>query len=631
VSCDSRSASYTAVFGCHVGFSGSALPVIAGKIGRRDWSDIFLDNGIDRDPIRECSVFSGGKFQLCPADRVSDMNCRMGYPMPAGVFHSFEPMFMRRIRSDSFLYPLLGGIFFAVSWHVPNATVFMLVSLVPLFLFAGGKKISLRRAFGGGMLFGVVALGPTLGYFFRAVPLFLIGIPDRLTSLFVLGIAWIPSAAVLALGPGIWAAVFSRIRRSDASDMLLAPSLWVLSEYIRASLFSLLWMGVSEELGPRLTYGFIGLPMADIPYLLPLAALGGSTLLGFAAVSVNAAIAYAIGGHARADSRRWLIASVPILLFAILPIIARFSVDKESSGAVVRAGIIGTNESREFGFSASQREESYRGVRAFFRELADSGVRTDVVILPESSGFMESLSPGERADLLADVSKGEPLLAIDSAIRSQQGKNPRLLLSYYDGSGIPVSVYWKRFILPVGEYSSPLVQFFGSLFGGKEWAEKNLHRPYLLADPNGGPISMGEIRGEKVAALLCSEIFADELYGQAVREGAGILANSASHSWFRGSPSLFQETLRRARIVAVSHHRFFLHAGNMVPSFVLDPDGRVRTASSPGGPSLVIDDIQAYSGLTPYDMLGNAVDALLFSPVVFFLVAYLISLRRGVA
>lgn len=521
-------------------------------------------------------------------------------------------------------YPILSGLAFGVAWNVQGAAILMIIALVPMFLFLHRNELSVRRAFIGGMTFGVIAFGSTITYFFRTVPLSWMGIPGTVASYAVVGVVWLLSLIVMSIGPAVWASLYRGSRRSDISDIVLASSLWVALEYVRSTVFLMVWSGPGGLVGPYWTNGFIGIAMADIPFFLPLAAWGGVMMLGFVVVGSNAAIAWIIGRFGSDNrGRDEGIAAVASLVVLVSVSYVSSLVTTHVSERNMRVGLVSTNESRLSDMSRMSRLETYLEIRSMLDQLRKADDMPDLLIFPEDSGFMEYLGPAERRMLFSPVGDGEPTYVVDSRLIATDDGSYVELSRYTGGvdDGIP---YVKRLIVPFGEYVPSLLRFTVGRSGWSEATERYFRRKNYRAGRAEAPLAMGEFRGVRIASLLCSEMLTDRFYRQAVREGAGILTNSASHSWFHGSPALFRETVRRAKLFSVSHHRYFLFSGNETTSFIVAPSGELQEMSAVGRTTIVVGDVSAFSDLTPYDATGNIADVLMVVPAVF-----LLGLRNG--
>ena len=84
-----------------------------------------------------------------------------------------------------------------------------------------------------------------------------------------------------------------------------------------------------------------------------------------------------------------------------------------------------------------------------------------------------------------------------------------------------------------------------------------------------------------------------------------MLVNVASQSAFHGSRQLYRQTLRLAAVTAASNDRFFIYAGNAVPSFIISPAGSITAQTGWAPVELLAGSVQLRDTVTPFVRFGN--------------------------
>jgi apolipoprotein N-acyltransferase len=495
-------------------------------------------------------------------------------------------------KRSSYFLPLISGIISGCIFFIPNTGILSLIALVPLFFFIFTTPTP-RKSFLGGFLYGITGLGSSIAWFFSTHPLTWVGITNPFISFLLITIIWTLSTLTLATGPAFAAYIITRLKQNSQVDIILCATALVTTEYARAFLFSLVWIAPEAAIGPHWTFGFLGAPLADTA-LLSFAPLGGFGLLSFIAALANASLAYSIVAHLK---RAALSTFLPGLGVTVLilggGILIPLFYSSSPAEKTLRVGVVHTDSGATFGVSE---EESALRNTPLSHLVTKEDRSLDLLIFPEDTRFLTSLSLSSRDVLLSSVLSPRGR-AIDSTTVQHADHSLSLLHSFYLQNGFTDTTYHKRFLIPFGE-QLPYVASVPASFVAPDWKVIFNFRRGYTSDDFSTPISMTRVEDVSVAALFCSEIIPEGLYSRAVHDGADILVNTASHSVFGGSPSLFLFVLRQARVHAASHAKPFIHAGNGVPSFIIDTTGSIvsLTKEKEGAPSLLVADVAVPSG-----------------------------------
>lgn len=444
-----------------------------------------------------------------------------------------------------------------------------LVLFVP-FLFCLGEagKRSARSAFGFGLRFGMVFFAINTVWMYSVLPLSWLGLDLEVqgflcVTLFLLFYSLIYGAVI-----GVWSASFVSVRYRGVPKILIGAALWVIAEYVVAILIGTLSFSYT---GPNGIFGNIGTPLADIPYLLPLTELGGMAMLSLFVMIVNLVLFQVIselrdGGIPFAPAL--LLVGLLLVPFAVSASRSVMPDDREVTATVFTTAILPTGERH----SESVRE-AHKRVERILGGMAASGQKSDIIIFPEEGSYLSPIGRPFLASLLHAV-LSEKGVAIDSDIVRVADGSERHKISYYGSDGTVSATSEKRMLVPFGEYLPNLVKRIFSWAGLGDWLTRMDYARRFSVPTADTRFETGILpAGGSIATFFCSEILSQDLYSEAARNGASVLANISSQSIFKGDERYYLRTVQWAKIHAATHYRPFIFSGNYATSFVVAPDG----------------------------------------------------------
>jgi len=154
-------------------------------------------------------------------------------------------------------------------------------------------------------------------------------------------------------------------------------------------------------------------------------------------------------------------------------------------------------------------------------------------------------------------------------------------------------VYHKRYLVPFGEYTPFLVNYF------PEWIKR------LTNTPAGGGYQAGKrpvvfhFNEAAVSPLICFETLSPEICASAVRAGGQLLVNVSDLAWFHRS-ICGKQMIAFATMRAVENRRYFIFAANTGPSAIIDSDGNILQISSLEKSEVLIGKVGLNSRITPF-------------------------------
>ena len=382
---------------------------------------------------------------------------------------------------------------------------------------------------------------------------------------------------------------------------LWAAALWVAGEAARA----------------RVPFG--GFPWGKVAFgqadgaFLPLAAVGGTPVLGFAVVLcgfglgelVRQAVAWRRG---RTWSRP---AAVAALLAVVLPPVAAVAAsplvdDTAENGTSTVAVIQGNVPRAGLDFNAQRRAVLDHHVRETERLAADVEAgrvpRPDLVLWPENAADIDPLAnPDARAEVDRAVRTIGSPVSVGGVVMKPDGRlyNEQIL---WDPRNGPTSTYDKRQIQPFGEFI-PLRALIGLFADG-----------YVSMVPQdfsrGAEPGVFTMAGARVGLVTCYEAAFDWTVRSTVRAGAQLISVPSNNATFDRSEMTYQQ-LAMSRIRAVEHSRTVAVPVTSGVSAVIRPDGRVVSRTELFTAASLVERVPLRSAQTPATRLGTLPEAVL--------------------
>ncbi|EMD82790.1 apolipoprotein N-acyltransferase [Pacificimonas flava] len=449
-----------------------------------------------------------------------------------GFFDAVPPRYVKPIV---FAAGIAGGFAFA-PW---NLWPLMLLSLGAMLLFVENAE-SRKRAFGIGWWWG---LGNFLvgqywiahAFQYQANMPAWTGIP-----------AVILLSMIMALYPGISAAVAVRFGKSPAARGLAFAGTWMLTEWLRGYLFS----GFGWN-----PLGVVSLPMAGLAQLA--AAIGALGLSGI--------LALAAFGLAQAAYRRWRLAAallLPTVAGALLPLV----LTGPTKLTQTRLDIVQANIGQDVKYGPGAVEEAVRRYAAL-SPLPDGSPR--LLIWPEAAiDDVLDERPALRADVARALIGPQDLMLVGAikAIRANDGRVEGAYNSLYvlGPEGEIRGRYDKRILVPYGEYlpARPLLSLIGIA---------RLVPGAIDFIPGTGPKTLDLGAFPDAGALICYEVVYPEAAGDVVRPGW--LLNVSNDAWFSDGGAWMH--LAQARMRSIEQGLPMARATPTGVSAIIDPWGRV--------------------------------------------------------
>ena len=370
---------------------------------------------------------------------------------------------------------------------------------------------------------------------------------------------------------------------------LLAPALWVLTEWVRGWLltgFPWLAMGYSQ----------IDTPFSGYAPLLGV--YGVSLVMGLAAGSLAAAC---LPGPVRG---RQGLAMIAVGLVGAGSIIGE--IDWVSAqGEPVPAALIQGNIAQNLKFDPGH----YASTLATYKRLIDAGP-AQLIVLPETAvpRFLDMVDPAYLDGLAESARRRGGDLLLGVPFRNNSG-------SYFNGvvnlGHAGLQFYAKSHLVPFGEFVP--TEF--------KWIVGTLQIPLSDFSPGVRPKPL-LAAGERIGITVCYEdAFGEELIAQLPE--ATILANLSNVAWFGDSLAPGQH-LQISRMRSMETGRYMLRATNTGVTAIIDERGRVIDQLPLFIEGVLYGKAQPFIKATPYVRVGNymtlAICAMLLATGVFIFI-----------
>ncbi|MEU2161287.1 apolipoprotein N-acyltransferase [Streptomyces sp. NPDC019208] len=440
-----------------------------------------------------------------------------------------------------------------------------------------------RAAFGLGYLAGLGFLLPLLVW----------------TGEEVGAVPWLALAAVEALfvaAAGVGIAAVSRLPLWP----VWAAAVWVLGEGVRA----------------RVPFG--GFPWGKIAFgqadgvFLPLAAVGGTPVLGFAVALCGFGLyetARRVLNHRRTGRlpRGPLAAAALTVLVPVTAALAALPLvdDSAEEGTATVAAIQGNVPRLGLDFNAQRRavlDNHANRTEQLARDVAAGKVpKPDFVLWPENSS---DLDPYRNSDARLVIDRavgaiGAPTV-IGAVLTPDTGPLRNTLITWDPDKG-PVATYDKRHVQPFGEYipMRPFVRLFSS----------DVDRVRRDFGP-GDKVGVFDLAGTKVGLATCYEAAFDWAVRDTVTHGGRLISVPSNNATFGRSEMTYQQ-LAMSRVRAVEHSRAVVVPVTSGVSAIIRPDGTIVQQSRMFTPDALVAEVPLRSSLTPATRLGTLPEGVL--------------------
>ncbi|KUO07797.1 apolipoprotein N-acyltransferase [Streptomyces sp. DSM 15324] len=356
---------------------------------------------------------------------------------------------------------------------------------------------------------------------------------------------------------------------------------------------------------------FNGFPWGKIAFgqadgvFLPLAALGGTPVLGFAVVlcgfglyeTVRLLLDRRRTGELRRSAAAVALLSLTVPVGAALASRALVS-DKAEDGTATVAVIQGNVPRLGLDFNAQRRAVLDYHARETERLAAEVKAgkkpQPDFVLWPENSSDIDPFAYADAAVVIDKAAKavGVPISVGGVVERGGRLYNEQIL---WDPEKGPTQTYDKRQIQPFGEYL-PLRSLIGAI--NSQWT--SMVRQDFSRGTKPGVFTMDDA---KVGLVTCYEAAFDWAVRSEVTDGAQLISVPSNNATFDRSEMTYQQ-LAMSRVRAVEHSRTVTVPVTSGVSAIIMPDGRITQKTGMFVADNLVQKVPLRSSETPATRLG---------------------------
>ncbi|MFJ4628515.1 apolipoprotein N-acyltransferase [Streptomyces sp. NPDC088847] len=403
---------------------------------------------------------------------------------------------------------------------------------------------------------------------------------------------WIALVAVEAIFVALVGAGITAISKLPAWP-LWAAALWIAGEAVRARV------------------PFHGFPWGKIAFgqadgvFLPLAAVGGTPVLGFAVVLCGFGLYEVV--RLALESRRTRVvrrsAATVALLSVAVPVVGALAArglvsDKAEDGTTTVAVIQGNVPRAGLEFNAQRRAVLDYHVKETLRLAAKvkagKVAKPDVVLWPENSSDVDPFADAQAYTDIDEAAKaiGAPISVGGVVERDGKLYNEQILWDPVKG---PTDTYDKRQIQPFGEYL-PMRSLLGAI--NKNWT--TMVRQDFSRGTKPGVFTMN---GAKIGLVTCYEAAFDWAVRSEVTDGAQLISVPSNNATFDRSEMTYQQ-LAMSRVRAVEHSRTVTVPVTSGVSAIIMPDGKITQKTGMFVADSLVQKVPLRSSETPATKLG---------------------------
>lgn len=404
---------------------------------------------------------------------------------------------------------------------------------------------------------------------------------------------WLALVAIEAVFVALAGAGVAAVSRLPAWPVW-AAAVWIAGEALRAR--------VPFDGFP---WGKIAFGQADGVFL-PLAAVGGTPVLGFAVVLCGFGLYEAgrlIAQRRRTRTVRRAAAAAALLSVAVPAagaVAARALVSDQAEDGTATVAVIQGNVPRSgLEFNAQRRAVLDYHARETHKLAADvragKAAKPDYVLWPENSS---DIDPFEYPDAAAVIEQAAKDIGVPVSVGGVVEKDGKLLNEQilWDPVKGPTQTYDKRQIQPFGEFL-PLRSLVGAI--NKQWTDM-AHQDFSRGTRPG----VFDIDGTKVGLATCYEAAFDWAVRDTVTHGAEMISVPSNNATFDRSEMTYQQ-LAMSRIRAVEHSRTVTVPVTSGVSAVIMPDGRITQKTGMFVPAYLVQKVPLRTSSTPATELGT--------------------------
>ncbi len=477
---------------------------------------------------------------------------------------------------------------FGFGWLIFFVLVLLLILL----------EIQPQKAFSTGFWFSLVYFLFVFRWFWDTYPLTGLGFENRYLAAGFLAFGWLLTALAMSL---LWATAFWLFKKVEKkiswTALLIFPSIFVVFEYLRAFVISILWFSPGNTISPDWTAGNLAYNLHTNALILKLSSLlgiyGVTFFIAFAVVLIFLFL------EKRQFKKLWIFVAV-LIFFSYFPF-DRFS--SYGNAEKVKIAVIQTYIPSQKNYNSKEQLSFFKKQLELLDKVSKKEPETKLIIFPEASNFFTNLSLfGNTLDVgifFNNLFPSKTAIIDNSHIQENFLKKSKTI--YLDSKSGIVGDYDKKLLTPGGEYAPYLFRLLDKVLGVDSEELKNFEGLQSGLEPPSA-IKVGDIT---LGALVCSDISSPSLARNISLSGGQLIAVQGSFAFANGSKDLISQVKAMASLRAAENNKYLIYAANYGPSFVISGDGKMLKESQNRDFKILTGDIVLNSKKTLYNKLGD--------------------------
>lgn len=487
---------------------------------------------------------------------------------------------------------VISGLAVAFSKHLG---FLIWVSMIPLFFalkhLGEREGLKLRHAYFYGLFYFECFYAVCFHFFFYMYPLDFTGL-SNFYSVLVIIIACFGLSLLQAFFGGFVFVVYLLVARGSMAKrfpivkILSFTAIYTFYEFTQ----TLGWWGVP--------WGRISLALTDMIIPIQSASLFGSYFVSAIIVAVNALLAFAlIEVSKQRKGTKYAIAALSVFVLNAALGAVLYVVHKSvaNDGDTVKIAVIqGNYDSTDKWFESSDKIVA-KHLRLTEEAVSDGA---EIVLWAETAlpfTLYEDDFYSYRISACADTLN---VTIIVGAMDEEEEKSYNTLFCYMPNGEISETKYYKRHLVPYGEYV-PMRKLMENTL--PFMAEISMLTDDMTAGEYGSVFNLDNTRA---GALICFDSIYENLTRDTVNSGAEIILLSTNDSWFSDSAAAYMHN-NQARFRAVEFGRYVARSANTGISSFISNTGEITDELPPLTENYLCGELTNLSTRTLYSLIGN--------------------------
>ena len=401
------------------------------------------------------------------------------------------------------------------------------------------------------------------------------GIESKLASLSITFGIWIGISFFLSL------ASFPLLLSFHRRFFIYFPLMWVLWEFFRSHLYSIIILGPGSAIADIFPFGFLGFSVHTSSSLLALSPFLGVFGFSLLIALINLLFYHLLFGKQPLNKKmRWsIIASIVVVLAAIEWGQWPKTYPNNSEESI---GIIVLNEKNpvQFKYTDEYFKQIFPRQLSILEKAFSNHPDANIVVFSENSQFLRTLekrlssTPKETKKLLFSNPE-HPRVIIDGDYDSINDVSRIRVRTNTDKEYL----VYKEILMPLGEYQPYFFKQAADFLGQEEFYNQLAAQKHTQSVPGG--IKTIETKLGKIAVISCSEILSPAVYTQIQKESPDFVVQQQRLAHFHDSTKGFYQTLALSKMRAATLRKFIVGSVDGSGfSYVISPDGELIAKSN---------------------------------------------------